>query len=186
MSYIPYTVPDSNVISKLSSYRNNEAALLAQRVEWITIVNTATQSGLYHARLFLAFSETSAISVDPSPNYGSMISSGEMPAVVILDVGNTDTTVDPLRTPDFKQGTEHAVTAANILSTILTDDMQRYFFTSEGAGCRHWCAMAIKKLEDANLLPRGSYRSFESWETTQNRTFGSASFPVPRIQGRFF
>ncbi|KAK7438201.1 hypothetical protein VKT23_018131 [Stygiomarasmius scandens] len=168
MSYIPYTVPDSSAISKLPAYGNNEASRLAQKVEWITVVNTATNSGLYHARLFLAFYEASAISVDPNPNYNTMVTTGEMPIVVILNVRDTATTDNPSKTPDFKLQTNYAVTAANILAITTcsgTSLLPRVLVAATGAPwlSRNWrptilykgvaiAALKAGKLARAGLL----------------------------------
>jgi hypothetical protein len=78
-----------------------------------------------------------------------------------------------------------STTAQSILDLLLSLGRNRYTYTADGSGCRHWCEVVLQDLEAIGVVAPGATEMFmkrikEGYERQPSR------FPWPSREGAFY
>ncbi|KAA1468387.1 hypothetical protein DENSPDRAFT_833665 [Dentipellis sp. KUC8613] len=176
--------------SSIFVFKDVSAENYSLPVNKVAIVGTFT-GDVYHFQLYLVNSSADrSIRLDSHPSFTDM--SDPNAGVVVIDHAPYMTpvaaeAVPPYTTTDaFECTVTDAIDANGIFDLIFNKKARdRYRFSDDGKGCRHWCATVIGDLEEAGLIAGDTVTRFERWEIEQASKLG-ATFPMPRIKGEFF
>ncbi|KAF2786251.1 hypothetical protein K505DRAFT_368390 [Melanomma pulvis-pyrius CBS 109.77] len=103
-----------------------------------------------HWAAFLQLTDSTSVSLDMAPGYGSDGQRGKI-QVASKDYVHTQNAIKSVMFP-----TTGAYTVSDIINLITQNGREKYTFTEAWEGCRYWIYTFISDLEAAGIIPAGS------------------------------
>ena len=133
-----------------------------------------SQPTLYHWCFYAAIpTSSSGVLFDITPG-----ADGQTAVLIICSKSSPVTTAADHSS--FRVTLNVEYTIRQLMDWIATNQLDRYMFTSEGTGCRFWCAEVLKRLEGDRILPAGSTDKFVSFLASESKL---KPISVPEVAG---
>lgn len=134
--------------------------------------------GLYHWRFYAAVSKTTSVLFDIIPG-----ADGQTGVVMVSSKPTNTTTAEQHSSHTIQVAKEFTI--EQLIGWIGLNNLDRYRFTPEGTGCRHWCVEILKRMEGDDVVPTGSTDQFVSFLAAESKVKPS-SIPEDTGHGSFY
>ncbi|KAK7692113.1 hypothetical protein QCA50_003732 [Cerrena zonata] len=162
----------------LRRYRQSDHALRVPTSIATTAQSTTSDSNVYHWHIYFCLGEESVL-FDIIP--GADLRTGVL-MILSQDTART-TCADALEYAT--QPTSSDFTIQNYIDLFIEKRLDKYIYTDTGSGCRWWCTTVLEKLEEAQLIPKGSTTDFLEWVNAKAHELPS-KIPMPVRKGQFY
>ncbi|CAL1700402.1 unnamed protein product [Somion occarium] len=189
---IPGGISDTKSYHSIAVSDESAAAVV---FEVIVVCSTSTQiiyspqnmngeSGTsYHFRIFCVFDDDESVELQA---FRISVTSG-ITNMMVLERHYRVTDKSVLSEHAMQCRKDQTFTVQQIIDhLIVVKKRHQYRFDrATGSGCRYWCNVVVKDLEDLGLLPEGSAAATEQWGN-EVAEMDRASMNVPATQGTFY
>lgn len=111
---------------------------------------------------------------------------GRMGVLILRSLDTTEHLNDITDTFESSPGPQlHGGTIQRILDLLLENGRNRYCYTDNGSGCRHWCEEVLSDLEKAEIVGTGSFVQFNNL-MEQRHSEHPGRYPLPTRQDAFY
>lgn len=102
-------------------------------------------------------------------------------------------TKDVLRPPELGQDllirevvvlNSSGITVQWLIGVLSSNGLTRYRFNDQGMGCRWWCEVVMRELEDKGYVEKGTVEDLNKWWIAT--AAGDPRVPSTKIRGSFY